>query len=504
MKTYLPLVRTVVLAVLLAAAASPLSAQTKEAKKASASILMPGTSVQGEIRLGEEDPWYRTFRISVPDEAFGIRLFLTDSPADLDLFIKWGEEISTYDDVDAFSDREDYNEELFYSRMYDRPLDSGVYYVDVAYQLDDLPVVNSRTLHSVPFTLNYEIITAPMESPLAAGEKRNSTIRPQEGMIKVFSVDVPENAPALRVDLFDTTGDLDLLIRYGEPALNPMQADYKREWVLSRESLVIQKDSEFPVQAGTYYITVFDQVIDDAPEDFSVIATFSREAPPILRSIPFLASPEDQLERSLLSTMEIIAEGGTGSGCLVSENGLVLTNWHVIRSASGEPSEEIYGAVTVSPYNPPEELFRLKVLEYDREKDLALLQVTSGFYGQPLPFGYTFPFFELGDSRRLRIGQPLVIIGYPGIGGTGSRISVSITQGIVSGYEKTHYGTIIKTDALINGGNSGGAAINAFYELVGLPTMVVNEDAGQMGFIHPVALIPDSWLRRIAGQTPLP
>jgi S1-C subfamily serine protease len=92
------------------------------------------------------------------------------------------------------------------------------------------------------------------------------------------------------------------------------------------------------------------------------------------------------------------------------------------------------------------------------------------------------------------MGQPLTIIGYPGIGGTGSRSSISITKGIVSGFQRTPFGTIIKTDAEINGGNSGGAAINAYYELVGLPTMVVNEDAGQMGFIHPVNLLPRDWV----------
>ncbi|MBI9101083.1 MAG: serine protease [Spirochaetales bacterium] len=460
----------------------------------------PGTSVSGMISLQPDTPWYQTFIIEVPADSFAVRLYLTGSQADLDIFIKWDEEILSYDDVDAFAAQDDFNEELFVSRMNKSPLKSGTYYVDVAYQLDTPPISDGEKIFDLPFTLNYEVISLPEGGGLTSGEKKVSILTPEEGMVKTFSFNVPSGTNSFRVDLFDTMGDLDFFIRYGEPARNEGEADYIREWVLSRESLVLKSRPGKPLKPGTYYITVFDQIVDDAPETFSIVATLDDDAPAFLRIIPFLTVPEEQMERALLSTMEIIAENGTGSGCIVSKAGLVLTNYHVIESAEGKPSEEIYGAVTLTPENPPVELFKLKVVDYNEDKDLALLQVDSGFYGQDLPYGYEFPFFELGNSDRLRIGQPLVVIGYPGIGGTGSRSSVSITQGIVSGYQRTFYGTIIKTDAEINGGNSGGAVINAFYELVGLPTMVVNEDAGQMGFIHPVSLLPLSWLRRIETQ----
>ena len=493
-------IKALIVCVLLFIPQTGIFAAGKESKKAQIDAIDPGTSVSGLISLQPDAPWYQTFVIKVPADAFAVRLYLTGSQADLDIFMKRDEEIVNYDDVDAYSAREEYNEELFLSRMDPSPLEPGIYYVDVAFQLNSPPLTNGEKIYDLPFTLNYESVGLPQGGTLTSGEKKESSLQPQEGMVKSFKFTVPPGSDAFRVDLFDTYGDLDFLIRYGAPAQNEAEADYIREWVLSRESLVLKSRPGKPLQSGDYYITVFDQVIDDAPENFSIIASLGEEAPASLRLIPFLSIPEEQMERVLLSTMEIIGENGTGSGCIVSKDGLVLTNYHVIRSAAGQPAEELYGAVTLTPENPPVELFKLKVIDYNEDKDLALLQVDTGFYGQPLPFGYEFPFFELGNSDTLRIGQPLVVIGYPGIGGTGSRSSVSITQGIVSGYQRTFYGTIIKTDTEINGGNSGGAVINAFYELVGMPTMVVNEDAGQMGFIHPVSLLPYTWLRRIENQ----
>ncbi|MFW5843717.1 MAG: trypsin-like peptidase domain-containing protein [Spirochaetota bacterium] len=82
--------------------------------------------------------------------------------------------------------------------------------------------------------------------------------------------------------------------------------------------------------------------------------------------------------------------------------------------------------------------------------------------------------------------------------GTGSRVTITYTRGVVSGFEETSVGTIIKSDAEINEGNSGGAALNDEFELVGLPTQVVGFDAGQLAYIYPVGLIPEEWLRTIA------
>ncbi len=86
------------------------------------------------------------------------------------------------------------------------------------------------------------------------------------------------------------------------------------------------------------------------------------------------------------------------------------------------------------------------------------------------------------------------------MGGAGSRVSVTLTKGIISGLMRFYDGYLYKTDAEMNPGNSGGAVVNAFYELIGLPTTIVGDASGKMGFIHPVSLLPPSWLMLISGH----
>jgi serine protease Do len=146
---------------------------------------------------------------------------------------------------------------------------------------------------------------------------------------------------------------------------------------------------------------------------------------------------------------------------------------------------------------PPQELFKAELIEYDEKTDLALLQIESGLYDQPLPKDYHFPFFTLAETQQVHIGQPMSFIGYPNGGGSGSKVSVSLTRGIVSGFEQGANGFLIKTDAVLTPGNSGGAAINAYYELVGLPTFTMAGKNSPMGFIRPVSEIPSEWLEQI-------
>ena len=196
-----------------------------------------------------------------------------------------------------------------------------------------------------------------------------------------------------------------------------------------------------------------------------------------------------------MATAEIIGNAGKGSGCFVSSEGHIITNWHVIEDFTGSVSEDIYVAINLSNELPPVELFKAELVDYSIEKDLALIKISSGLYGDPVPFAYSFPYFSMGNTGSLKLGQPLTYLGYPGIGGTGSRASISMTRGIVSGFERANGNLLVKTDAEINSGNSGGAAINTYYELVGFPTVTIEEAAGQLGYLTPVSMIPKEWLR---------
>lgn len=139
--------------------------------------------------------------------------------------------------------------------------------------------------------------------------------------------------------------------------------------------------------------------------------------------------------------------------------GYLLTNYHVVKDS------DIYEALWLDGT-----LMECELVGYDDGSDIAVLSFEGEAPGgaQPIP---------LGDSDALRIGELAIIIGNPG--DYESTYFGSVTAGIISGLERedvnagnfSHSITTIQTDAAINGGNSGGALLNAKGELVGIPTL---------------------------------
>ena len=157
------------------------------------------------------------------------------------------------------------------------------------------------------------------------------------------------------------------------------------------------------------------------------------------------------------ATVEVTTENGAAFGHATTEQGLVLTNYHVVAEVAegGAEKDPVVIGMTIDPRQPTRELFRGKVIVFDKKLDLALAQITCGLYRQPLPKGYRFPTIPLGDSAAMQIGDTVSTLGFPLVGGS-SAVSVTLTRGVVSGYERTPIGTLIKTDAGIGPGNSGG------------------------------------------------
>jgi S1-C subfamily serine protease len=459
--------------------------------------LVPDTAVEGILDISDKGTGYETFRFTVPEKVFGVELKLFNAPADLDLFVQYGSEIRSYEHTDFSSVTDNYGETLFFSRLTDPSLKSGTYYVDVAYQRTGRPRIDGKRSEAIPFSLSLTFIDGSRIERLLPGIPGEGVLRPEEGMTARFYVDVPDSAQALRIDIVDTDADIDFMLARENPIADREAADFIRESFLGRESVTVSAASDPPLSPGRYYVTLFDQVSTDHPERFSIMASLSGEVPQILGQVPPLPLPSDEVESVLLSTVEVVAAAGKGSGSIVSRDGLILTNWHVIENYDQKASPDIFIAVNLDDRYPPRELFRAELIDSDPEGDLALLKITGLLSGSPLPPGYRFPYIGIGDSERLRIGQPLSFFGYPGIGGTGSRASISITRGIVSGFEAVGERLYIKTDAEINSGNSGGAAVDAYYQLLGIPTVIIGEEGGQIAFVTPVSALPEEWLKTI-------
>jgi S1-C subfamily serine protease len=177
----------------------------------------------------------------------------------------------------------------------------------------------------------------------------------------------------------------------------------------------------------------------------------------------------------------------------VSVDGLVVTNRHVVVDGDGSMESEIYVAISLDPFEAPEELFTAELVDASPEDDLALVRITGDRWGRPLPDDYRFPAWPLGDPEALAPGDPLILMGYPWMGSGLSRSYFTLTRGVLSGGERTPRGFVYKTDAVISGGSSGGAVTDGNWRLLGLPTFVVSQDSAQLSYFVPVGRIPRDW-----------
>ncbi len=174
--------------------------------------------------------------------------------------------------------------------------------------------------------------------------------------------------------------------------------------------------------------------------------------------------------------------GWTGSGTILTVDGLILTNAHVVLSDRFYTVKDLIISMTVAQDSPPVMTYLASILQVDADLDIAVIKVRSDLDGNPIDTAsLNLPAVPLGDSDGLQLGDAITIIGYPGIGGE----TVTLTRGEVSGFtSEVPYGNraFVKTSATIAGGNSGGLAANAAGEIIGIPTQVGSGDA-DAGFV---------------------
>jgi serine protease Do len=156
----------------------------------------------------------------------------------------------------------------------------------------------------------------------------------------------------------------------------------------------------------------------------------------------------------------------SGSGSIVSPDGFILTNAHVVDPEDYQTITYAIG-LTDRTDQPPEFEYLAEVVVVDYVLDLAVIKIVSDMDGNSV--SVSLPYIALGDSDEIDIGTDLRILGFPGIGGD----TITFTEGAVSGFtqERGIEGRAwIKTDATIAGGNSGGMAANDSGQLIAVPT----------------------------------
>ena len=147
---------------------------------------------------------------------------------------------------------------------------------------------------------------------------------------------------------------------------------------------------------------------------------------------------------------------GVGSGFIISKDGYIMTNNHVVDGAS---------KITVTMNDGRE--YQAKVIGTDKRTDIALIKIQAD----------NLPVLKIGDSNRLKKGQWVLAIGSP------FGLDSTVTSGIVSAINRDtgEYLPFIQTDVAVNPGNSGGPLINLSGEVVGINSQIISQSGGFMG-----------------------
>lgn len=457
--------------------------------------LAAGRVFEGELAV--DSAGQLDFRLALPLDVIAVDLELECPMADLDLAAAPADGAHTLDVAPWVSAGEEGGERLLLRRLNESELGGAALDVRVQYVYDQAPVFGGRLVARVPFRLLARVHASRVDARLEPERPLHATLEADDGGFRVFEIDVPEGAACLRLDLFDVAGDLDLFAahRVRVIATGSRTATAMNPW--GAEHLVLDAASQPELRPGPWYVHVENLVDPLEPASFGIVASFVREAPECVRGLPVFPSPRavERPQDALAAVFEIFCRGFGGSGTCVSQDGWILTNAHVV---SGGVGGDVIVCVPLERGRAARESFLGRVVEFDPARDLALVQVVSGFYGEPIPPGYVFPWVPLRAGDGPDFGDELWLVGYPGGGGQRTRVTVSVSRGIVSGFEQGEWGLVIKTDAELQVGSSGGAALDARGRLLGVPSTLVEVGAGQFGYVLPLEWIPALWRARFA------
>jgi serine protease Do len=223
--------------------------------------------------------------------------------------------------------------------------------------------------------------------------------------------------------------------------------------------------------------TSYAEVVDRVSPAVVIIRSQKRARAP--QQFPFMNDPSldpNFGDRGGNNAPRERRESGIGSGVIVSADGYLLTNHHVIDGAE-QIKVDLNDGRTLDA----------KVVGSDPPSDLAVLKIDAG----------NLPLLSLGDSNRVRIGDVVLAIGNPlGVGKT-------VTMGIISakgrqtGLSNGTFEDFLQTDAPINQGNSGGALVNTDGELIGINSQILSQSGGSIGIGF---AIPSNMARNVMDQ----
>jgi len=164
-----------------------------------------------------------------------------------------------------------------------------------------------------------------------------------------------------------------------------------------------------------------------------------------------------------------------GSGVVITADGLVLTNYHVMTGGGdtlANPEGQVFVGLTTDEREAPSKWYIATAVVLDEDRDLTILRITHTAEGMPLR-GDHFDPIEQSASEQLRLGQSIMGLGYPALGGD----TLTLTRGSMAGYLYSDGVQWGKTDSELLPGSSGGAVLDDQGRLVGVITLVQADES---------------------------
>ncbi len=209
-----------------------------------------------------------------------------------------------------------------------------------------------------------------------------------------------------------------------------------------------------------------DYIADTAQKVLPSVVNISSTKTVLVEQSPFLQDPFFRDFFNFVPRRRL--ERALGSGVIVTQDGYIITNNHVVGGAEKVEVKLSNGRV-----------YKAKIIGTDPKSDIGVIKINAT----------NLPAISIGDSSKLRVGTVVLAIGNPfGLGQT-------VTMGIISALGRSglgiaDYENFIQTDAAINPGNSGGALVNMEGKLIGINTAILSKSGGSVGigFAIPVNL----------------
>ena len=461
-------------------------------------ILEPGVKLP-VLMGGPSNGSVQPLRISVGENSRGFVLEAsTASGANVDLYVRRGLVPHRRDEDAEWLGLSVGQAERVVVAGYDR-LTPGIYHAEVLLVDDEKPVevvVIQRPLQDDENLHTWGAQEPPVlqEDVWVAG-----AVRVYESALAWHGVDVPAGTKTLHAQLLDATGPLELVLasetdgRIIARSFTPLVGEH----LAARFAKPLPRDRR-------YLLGVLNRATWDEQVTYRLAAGFDARPPlpPDMPWPPGLAVERlTPAERTAASTVEItIGDCSGGSGVCVSPDGLVLSCRHCLkldRGLGGVQQEGIIVAFPAELESPPIQAYYAKILDESVERDLVLLAPLQDVFDRPLPADVRLPWLPLGDSKTLRLGQPLWVGGYPQVGSECTRTAVILSRGIVAGLEHHPGGPAwIKTDAWVAPGHSGGPLVDAQGRLVGIAAATLGRTES-LGLGIPVGRLPPTWVEII-------